>query len=52
LVAVDHEETKQLLRKLIDQYQTQRRKTLNLKRAWIKIEDKFAQHDNNYKPNE
>jgi len=52
LVAVDHEETKQLLRKLIDQYQTQRRKTLNLKRAWIKIEDKFAQHDNNYKPHE
>ncbi len=40
IAAVEHLETKQIFVKLISRYQTQRRKTLNLKRAWEKVEEK------------
>jgi len=38
--SVEHSETKQVLAKLIQKYQFQRRKILNLKRAWERIEEK------------
>lgn len=41
IAMADHQETKQQFVKLIGYYQTQRRKILNLKRAWLKIDAKF-----------
>lgn len=40
IAAVENLETKQGFIKLIGKYQTQRRKILNLKRAWERIEEK------------
>jgi hypothetical protein len=39
IAAVEHTETKQVFIKLISRYQTQRRKVLNLKRAWERVEE-------------
>jgi hypothetical protein len=39
IAAVEHTETKQFFVKLISKYQTQRRKVLNLKRAWERVEE-------------
>ena len=40
IAAVEHQETQQIFVKLIRKYQTQKRKTLNLKKAWLRIEEK------------
>ena len=40
IAAVEHQETQQVFVKLIRKYQTQKRKTLNLKKAWLRIENK------------
>lgn len=40
IASVEHQETKQIFIKLIQKYQFQRRKTLNLKRAWERVEEK------------
>jgi len=40
IAAVEHQETQQVFVKLIKKYQTPRRKVLNLKRAWEKVEEK------------
>jgi len=40
IATVEHTETKQIFIKLISRYQTQRRKVLNLKRAWERVEEK------------
>jgi hypothetical protein len=40
IATIEHTETKQVFIKLISKYQTQRRKVLNLKRAWEKVEEK------------
>ena len=39
IATVEHLETKQVFIKLISRYQTQRRKVLNLKRAWERVEE-------------
>jgi len=40
IAAIEHQETQQIFVKLIRRYQTQKRKTLNLKKAWERIEEK------------
>jgi len=42
LTNVDSQELKQIFVKLIRQYQFQRRKILNLKNAWVRIEEKLS----------
>jgi hypothetical protein len=39
IAAAEHPETKQIFIKLIRKYQTQKRKTLNLKKAWLRVEE-------------
>ena len=43
---IDHADTKKVFQRLIDKYQLQRRKILNLKRAWIRVREKFEGKDN------
>ena len=45
IAAAEHQETQQIFVKLIRRYQTQRRKILNLKKAWLRIEEKRAQRE-------
>lgn len=40
IATVDHQESRQEFVKLIRKYQVQRRKILNLKNAWLRIEEK------------
>ena len=40
IAMVEHQETQQIFVKLINRYQTQKRKTLNLKKAWERVEEK------------
>ena len=42
IAMITHQDTKQELVKLINKYQIQKRKTLNLKRAWEKTDEKFG----------
>lgn len=41
IATVEHQETKRIFVKLIGYYQRQKRKILNLKRAWIRIEERL-----------
>ena len=42
IALLDHQDSKQIFVGLISKYQTQRRKILNLKRAWLRIDEKYA----------
>lgn len=46
IAAIDHLDTKQTLVKMLQKYEVQRRKTLNLKRAWERVEKKINKEPN------
>lgn len=45
IASINHQETTHNLAKLIRKYQVQKRKILNLKRAWLRIEEKIEKYD-------
>jgi len=50
IAMTNHSETKQTIIKIINQYQIQKRKTLNLKKAWVKTDEKYLNTDNQNDP--